>query len=388
MEPANSTLQKKRLDPPGNIKISFTNADTLTNKMAELSIRLRQEKPLVMGVSEVLPKHIKNKIQPEIFNVEDYEMVIHPTVTENKGRGSIIYVHKSMSYKQIYLDEDKNFDEILAIEIKINKKDTLLFALLYRNGDFTDWHIENNNKFYSVVKHIASLKYSHIVLMGDMNFRGINWETITNFEKNSLQKNENEIFIECIRDSFLFQHITEPTRHRGTDNPSTLDLVLTNEENLISNINIESPLGASDHSLISFCVDCCTPQSEPKIKVIYDKGDYSKIKNELNKLDWEILFQNHEDNVNMQWELFKNIYLSLEECVPRKKVFINGLESKKHSFPLDSTNLRKIKRKNKLWSKVWKKTSHGRRKTPTKKTEKSSQKTDKKSPKNCWKANC
>ena len=156
--------------------------------------------------------------------------------------------------------------------------------------------------------------------MGDMNFRGINWETITNFEKNSLQKNENEIFIECIRDSFLFQHITEPTRHRGTDNPSTLDLILTNEENLISNINIESPLGASDHSLISFCVDCCTPQSEPKIKVIYDKGDYSKMKNELNKLDWEILFQNHEDDVNMQWELFKNIYLSLEEeCVPIKK---------------------------------------------------------------------
>ena len=65
--------------------------------MAELSIRLRQEKPLVMGVSEVLPKHIKNKIQPEIFNVEDYEVVIHPNVTENKGHGSIIYVHKSMS---------------------------------------------------------------------------------------------------------------------------------------------------------------------------------------------------------------------------------------------------------------------------------------------------
>ena len=54
--------------------------------------------------------------------------------------------------------------------------------------------------------------------------------------------------------------------------------------------------------------------------MIYDKGDYSKMKNELNKLDWEILFQNHEDDVNMQWELFKNIYLSLEEeCVPRKK---------------------------------------------------------------------
>ena len=35
-----------------------------------------------------------------------------------------------------------------------------------------------------------------------------------------------------------------------------------------------------------------------------------------------------------------------------KKVFINGIQSKKHCIPLDSANLRKIKRKNKLWSKI------------------------------------
>ena len=41
-----------------------------------------------------------------------------------------------------------------------------------------------------------------------------------------------------------------------------------------------------------------------------------------------------------------------KECVPRKKVFINGVQSKKHSIPLDSANIKKIKRKNKLWSKI------------------------------------
>ena len=51
----------------------------------------------------------------------------------------------------------------------------------------------------------------------------------------------------------------------------------------------------------------------------------------------------------------KHISFIRRRVCPEKKVFINGLESKKHSFLLDSSNLRKIKRKNKLWSKVRKK---------------------------------
>ena len=74
---------------------------------------------------------------------------------------------------------------------------------------------------------------------------------------------------------------------------------------------------------------------------------------ELCKINWDELFHSHQDDVNAQWELFKNLYEKVEkECVPRKKVFINGVQSKKHSIPLDSANIKKIKRKNKLWSKI------------------------------------
>lgn len=141
----------------------------------------------------------------------------------------------------------------------------MLCAIIYRNGDFTEWHNENNVKFYNAIHHISSLKYSHIVLMGDLNFRGIDWATITNIETNNLQHNENDNFIQCIRDSFLFLHITGPTRQRGDDKPSTLDLILSNEENMISDITIDSPLGVSDHSFISFNVNCCIQNAPPKI---------------------------------------------------------------------------------------------------------------------------
>jgi len=45
------------------------------------------------------------------------------------------------------------------------------------------------------------------------------------------------------------------TRWRGTNNASLLDPVLTNEEGMVSDINIEAPLGKSDHSVILFRVN-------------------------------------------------------------------------------------------------------------------------------------
>ena len=56
-------------------------------------------------------------------------------------------------------------------------------------------------------------------------------------------------FIEAVRDSYLCQHITEPTRIRVNETPTTLDLILTERENDIYGIDYDSPLGKSDHVL-------------------------------------------------------------------------------------------------------------------------------------------
>ena len=75
------------------------------------------------------------------------------------------------------------------------------------------------------------------------------------------QQNEQSLevrFIEVIRDSFLHQHITEHTRCRRTDIPSTIDLLFTDEADQVSNIEYLPSLGKSDHSTISFDFDTYT----------------------------------------------------------------------------------------------------------------------------------
>ena len=41
-------------------------------------------------------------------------------------------------------------------------------------------------------------------------------------------------FLEMVRDTYLFQYVNNETRFRGDDQPSLLDLIFTNEENMQS----------------------------------------------------------------------------------------------------------------------------------------------------------
>jgi len=64
---------------------------------------------------------------------------------------------------------------------------------------------------------------------------------------------EAKYFLSCLRNNFLLQHVTEPTQFQGirSDKPHTLDLVLS-DENFISNLEYLSPVGKSNHIVLSF----------------------------------------------------------------------------------------------------------------------------------------
>lgn len=77
----------------------------------------------------------------------------------------------------------------------------------------------------------------------------------------------------------MHQHITSPTRGRGTDQPSILDLVLTDDVNCLDDIEITSPLGKSDHSMISMDLKCVfTRHHTSKTTVQYNRGDNENTK--------------------------------------------------------------------------------------------------------------
>ena len=186
-----------------------------------------------------------------------------------------------------------------------------------------------------------------------MNFTEIDW--VDQRCKTNNDEDINYKFLECVRDCYLFQHVTEPTRQRGTNEPSTLDLVFTNEEHMIPQVEQLAPLGKSDHSILKFEIICRMDKKPPKIVQQINKGNYTKLKEMLGSVDWENEMGNKTD-VNELWKIFTDrFYKAEKECIPTRAVYVDGKKSKRLSMPLDRKTLRKMKKKNKLWGIVRKK---------------------------------
>ena len=106
-----------------------------------------------------------------------------------------------------------------------------------------------------LIKEVTNTKPSHLLIMGDFNMKEINWE------QGDTSVSEDHIatlFLENIRDCYLFQHVHEPTRYRHDKTPSILDLVLTNEEDMVDKMDYQAGLGSSDHIALVFNFTCFT----------------------------------------------------------------------------------------------------------------------------------
>ena len=75
---------------------------------------------------------------------------------------------------------------------------------------------------------------------GDFNCPGINWDRFK-----APAYNVQDLFLQFTLSSGFSQLVNEPTRQ---DN--ILDLVLCNEPLLISSVDIQSPIGKSDHASV------------------------------------------------------------------------------------------------------------------------------------------
>ena len=82
-----------------------------------------------------------------------------------------------------------------------------------------------------------------LVLMGDFNFPDICWEY------NRAQKKQSRRFLECMEDNFLMQLVREPT-----GGAAPLDLLFTNREGLVGDVEVGGCLGQSDHDMVEFSI--------------------------------------------------------------------------------------------------------------------------------------
>ncbi|CAC5396557.1 unnamed protein product [Mytilus coruscus] len=136
-----------------------------------------------------------------------------------------------------------------------------------------------------------------------------------------------------------------PTRWRGTNTPHTLDLFLTNEEQMLSNLEYQSPLGKSDHCTMKFDFNCYTNiKSKPKIIKLFSRGNYIKIKEELDKINWIDLLRK-ENDIDKNWRALLSIIQDMDKkYIPTKER--KQIGRGKNNFQMDKNTIDKIKRKN------------------------------------------
>lgn len=226
------------------LNVLFTNADSLMNKRTDLEIFIGEQlhKPDIIGIVEVKSKNSNDLPQLSEFSLKGYD-IHYVNVDKVYGRGVILYTASWLNASP-YTTSDSCL-ESLWVTVRLSGRDRLIIGCIYRSPSSS---AENNEKINNQIRSVCtSGDASHILIMGDFNFPNINWYTVS--PGTSLAEN---LFIDTVNDSYLFQHVTNPTRARINQCPSILDLIFTNEEGMVSNLLISAPLGKSDHGVLAF----------------------------------------------------------------------------------------------------------------------------------------
>ena len=323
-----------------NITCFYTNADQFPNKFSEFQTRIRDTKPKVIGITEVKAKNYKqNQAEYTMEWVDEYNM-FSINIDNDTRRGMLLYVHKTLSASEVKLITE--FQENVFVEIATNQRETMLVGLTYRSESGTE---ENNRNLRSIIDEANNKKCTHCIIMGDFNYPGIDWDTYSTKGENS----DEHMFIECLQDNYMFQTINKPTRRRGTNKPNILDLIVTQDENCISEIEYQTPLGKSDHCVITFKYTCCVcPKIINKERRRYNKANYQAIREDLSKFDRHTYL--NEDDINNNWKIFR---IKINEIENKHIPIVKIKGGKKgNQIPLNKDILLKIKEKKSLSRKL------------------------------------
>ena len=163
----------------------------------------------------------------------------------------------------------------------------ILVGCIYRSTSST---IANNAKLNDLIRQANEVAGGNrLLLMGDFNVPYIDWINVTTLPGARIIEKD---FFETISDSFLCQHVKEPTRFRGTEK-SVLDLFFTKEEGDVKNIKVLPPIGRSDHGIVMGEFICkWKNRIVPKKSPMYVKGSYESIAKEMEDINWIEMAQN------------------------------------------------------------------------------------------------
>ena len=317
------------------VSMYYVNADSLGNKINELQALANLNNYDIVCVTETMPKGIRDPTlrADHTFTLNGY-VCYHLTT----GRGVSIYVQKKLKSELHELKTE--FSDNLGIKVETSPGYTIFVGCFYRSPNSS---VDNNELLLSILDEVNSIQCSFTIIVGDFNLKEIDWP---NFCVHTRTDHLAYKVFDKINDLFYDQLVKEPTRHRRGEQPNLLDWVLTNNAELVENLKVGSPLGEKgDHN--SIYLDIIIPSNNvycPEKLNLY-KGNYSAMKDYLEKIPWNNLLNNK--TCNESWNIFhEHMSTAITRFIPKFK----SSYQRNRKIWVDNTVREAIREKNRSWN--------------------------------------
>ena len=227
-----TTITKNKSFLP--LKICSFNTQDLCSKFAQLREYISNKDADIFVITETWldSSVLDSEFVPEGFKAfrrdRDIKFCNEGTYT-NTRRGGVAILCKEDLNPQEYTKGDTNV-EIKWVQINPVPNVHYLIGGCYRTEKYEKKIIQEINK------SIYSIDTTNVLLFGDLNFRRIQWDTLTT--TNEVEK----AFVDTLNDKLLTRVVDEPTR-----GSNTLDLIISGSPTDIEKWVLCPPFSTRDH---------------------------------------------------------------------------------------------------------------------------------------------
>ena len=276
------------------LKCVYFNARSIVNKRAEIELLVHEENPDVIGITETW---LRPDIEDSEINLDSYAL-FRKDRTNARGGGVLIYIRETLkALIREDLTQDK-FEESIWIELR-SMLDKTIIGVCYRAPT------SNATNDDSLFKLISKCSKESVLVMGDFNFGDIKWEDYDG-------KGQGKLFLDCISDNIFSQHVDQATRKSNI-----LDLILSNEDDIVQNLEVGEEFSTSDHQVIRFDLIISKDKVQASSKYFnFHRADYDHMR----MMAKDIGLQDAVSGLDVinDWENVKAKILHLQEmCVPK-----------------------------------------------------------------------
>ncbi len=329
---------------PGTKKASKKNWRTMVINCCSVKGKIPEFHSVVDYISPDAILGTESWLDPGINNAEifppDYTVYRKDRSSTQVGGGVFVAI------KNTYIaTECKDLDaecELIWAKVQVTGSKDLYLGSYYRPPDGKAAPIAQLETSLGKLSHAGNNR--HVLLGGDFNLPGIDWEQDKSTPGTSFPRLSKEL-IRITTDSSLTQLNHTPTRGNNV-----LDLLFSSHPSLMKSSHVAP--GISDHDILVTDTDlkAQTKRSRPRKIHLFKKVDLPGLQLHIEQGASEFLSKNATQHVsvNTNWEFFKNIILTgIDKFIPHKMSRTN------HSLPWITTPIRRgIRKRQRLYNKA------------------------------------